>query len=246
MIDLAGHWIFPVHAVARAGPLPPTAKRLDFKGPSGDRLVAIHCPPEDQGSGLLVLGFGGNAWNAQDVAEFLHQVFPAADVMSFYFRGYAPSEGSPSAEALIADAPACFDFARGQVTADHVLAVGFSLGSGVAAALSAKRKLDGVILVTPFDSLTALAQSAVPWIPIGPWIGHEIEAAAALEQSRTPVAIIAAGRDEIVPAERTEALRKRVPNLVFDRTIAGAGHNDIYSQSRFQLALREAADRLIS
>ena len=49
-----------------------------------------------------------------------------------------------------------------------------------------------------------------------------------------PVAIIAAERDEIVPAERTDALRERVRNLVFDRTIAGAGHNDIYARSDFQ------------
>lgn len=246
MIDFASHWIFPVHAVGRAGPLPAMAKRLQFKGPSGDRLVAIHFPPEGKGSGLLVLGFGGNAWNAQDVAEYLHEIYPAADVMSFYFRGYAPSQGSPSAEALIADAPACFDFARKQVDAKHVIAIGFSIGSGVAAALSADRELDGVILVTPFDSLRAVAESAVPWLPIGPWIGHEIDAAAALEKSKAKVAILAAGSDEIVPAARTEALRKRIPNLVVDKTIGGASHNSIYGRSNFQLALRSAARRLIS
>lgn len=246
MMDIASHWIFPIHAVARAGPLPANARRLEFKGPSGDRLVAIHFPPEERGSKLLVLGFGGNAWNAQDAAEYLHQIFPAADVMSFYYRGYAPSQGTPSAEALIADAPACFDFARGRIDADHVIAIGFSIGSGIAAVLSAERELDGVILITPFDSLSALAQSAVPWLPIGPWIGHEIDAAAALERSQAKVAILAAGQDEIVPAERTAALRERVSNILFDRTIAGAGHNNIYTQSSFQLALREAAERLIS
>ena len=246
MIDFASHWIFPVHAVGAAGPLPRGAKRLQFKGPSGDRLVAIHFPPEGKASGLLVLGFGGNAWNAQDVGEYLNEIYPAADVMTFYFRGYAPSQGSPSAEALIEDAPACFDFAREQVEAKHVIAVGFSIGSGVAAALSAERELDGVILVTPFDSLKAVAEAAVPWLPIGPWIGHEIDAASALEKSKAKVAILAAGRDEIVPAVRTEALRKRIPNIVVDKTVPGASHNSIYGRSNFQLALRSAAKRLIS
>ena len=54
------------------------------------------------------------------------------------------------------------------------------------------------------------------------------------------MAIIAAERDEIVPAERTEALRKVIPNLVFDRTIAGAGHNDIYARSDFHEAMHAA------
>ena len=52
----------------------------------------------------------------------------------------------------------------------------------------------------------------------------------------------AAERDEIVPAERTDALRERRPNLVFDRTIPRAGHNDIYARSDFQQAMHEALE----
>ncbi|MEO7277690.1 MAG: hypothetical protein ABIW33_06685, partial [Sphingomicrobium sp.] len=59
-----------------------------------------------------------------------------------------------------------------------------------------------------------------------------------------PVAIVAAEHDEIVPTARTDALRPRVRNLVFDRTIARSGHNDIYARSSFQDAMREALDCL--
>jgi pimeloyl-ACP methyl ester carboxylesterase len=124
--------------------------------------------------------------------------------------------------------------------------VGLSIGSGIAARLAAERKVDGLILVTPFDSLKAVAQSMYPWLPIGPFFEHEIDAASAIEKLDVPVAIIAAERDEIVPSERRDALRKRVPNLVFDRTIARAGHNDIYARSDFHEAAREALQRLKS
>ena len=70
-----------------------------------------------------------------------------------------------------------------------------------------------------------------PWAPIGPFFDHEIEAATALEKGKVPVAIFAAERDEVVPAERTAALRERAANLVFDRTIPRAGHNTIYARS---------------
>jgi hypothetical protein len=126
------------------------------------------------------------------------------------------------------------------VTPSRTIGVGFSIGTGVAAQLSATRKLDGLILVTPFDSLRAVAQSMFPWLPIGPLFAHEIDAATPLKENRVPVAIIAAARDEIVPADRTEALRLVVSNLVFDRTITQAGHNDIYARSDFQEAMREA------
>jgi len=125
-----------------------------------------------------------------------------------------------------------------------VIAVGFSIGTGVAAKLAEERKLDGLILVTPFDSLKAVAQSMMPWLPIGPFFSHEIDAASALRTSSAPVAIIAAQRDEIVPAERTEALRKSVRNLAFDRTIARSGHNDIYARSDFHDAMHDAIDQL--
>ena len=136
-----------------------------------------------------------------------------------------------------------YDFAVQRLRPKRVIAVGFSIGSGVAAELAAQRQVEGLILVTPFDSLKAVAQALYPWLPIGPIFQHEIAAAAALERTRVPVAIIAAQHDEIVPAERTEALRRRVTDLVFDRTI-GAGHNDIYARSDFQLALREAFNSL--
>lgn len=245
MFDLQSQFIFPTHAVPQAGPLPPDAEQLSLTAAGGKELVGIRIPPDkplkDQ---PLILGFGGNAWNAQDVAEYLHGVFPGEEVVTFHYRGYAPSQGLPSAEALIEDAPHVYDLAIEKVRPKHVIAVGFSIGSGVAARLATVRKLDGVILVTPFDSLRAVAQSMYPWLPIGQFFSHEIDAASALESIGVPVAIIAAEHDEIVPAQRTEALRARTANLVLDRTIAGSGHNDIYARSSFQEAMREAFDRL--
>jgi hypothetical protein len=245
MFEFQTHLIFPTHAVPPAGPLPRGATRLSVRTPDGQTLVGTHIPAQRQSlSATLILGFGGNAWNGQDVAEYLHELFPDDEVIAFNYRGYAPSTGEPSAEGLIADAPLVYDAAVKQVKPARVIAVGMSIGSGIAAKLATQRKLDGLVLVTPFDSLKAVAQSMYPWLPIGPFFEHEIDEAGALEKVRTPVAIIGASHDLIVPSERTEALRKRVPVLVFDRTIAGAGHNDIYGRSDFHEAMREALDRL--
>ena len=245
MFDLQSQFIFPTHAVSPPGPWPPGAERLSLTTPDGKELAGIRIPPDEpRKQRTLILGFGGNAWNAQDVAEYLHELFPDEEVVAFHYRGYTPSQGLPSAEALIADAPLVYDLAVDRLKPRHVIAVGFSIGSGVAARLAADRKLNGLIMVTPFDSLSAVAQSMYPWLPIGRFFSHEIDAASALEENRVPVAIVAAERDEIVPAERTEALRARVPNLVLERTIAGAGHNDIYARSHFHDAMREAFTRL--
>jgi uncharacterized protein len=245
MFEFQAQLIFPTHAVPASGPLPRGAEQLSLKTSGGYDLAGIHIPPDVAiRERTLILGFGGNAWNAQDVAEYLHELFPGQDVIVFFYRGYSPSQGTASADSLIADAPLIYDFALERVKPKRVIGIGFSIGSGIVAELAAKRRLDGLILVTPFDSLKAVAQSIYPWLPIGPFFGHEINAALAIERVRVPVAIIAAQRDEIVPAERTDSLRRHIPRLVFDRTIEGAGHNDIYVRSEFQQSMREALARL--
>jgi pimeloyl-ACP methyl ester carboxylesterase len=240
MFSLQTQFIFPTNAVGPAGPLPRGAERLTLIS-EGETLHGIHIPPSaTSGERTLILSFAGNAWNSQEAATYIHQLYPDADVVGFHYRGYRPSTGDPSAEALIKDAPAIYDFAVERLKPKRVIAVGFSIGSGVAATLAAKRKLDGLILVTPFDSLKAVAADQYPWLPIAALFEHEINAAAALRKADTPVAIIAAELDSLVRRERTDGLRKVARNLSYDRTIKGVGHNDIYQRATFHDAMAEA------
>jgi pimeloyl-ACP methyl ester carboxylesterase len=140
----------------------------------------------------------------------------------------------------MADAPLLYDKAMESVRPDNIVAAGFSIGSGVAARLSRQREVNGLILVTPFDSMKAVAQDMYPWLPVALFFEHEFPAAADLAGRQTPIAILAAEHDEIISSARTAALRRAIQNLCFDRTIAGAGHNDIYHRADFQASLREA------
>jgi fermentation-respiration switch protein FrsA (DUF1100 family) len=125
-----------------------------------------------------------------------------------------------------------------------VIVVGFSVGSGVAAFLAGRRELAGLILVTPFDSLEAVAAGQYPWVPVRLLFRHPMPSADWLQGRDVPVALVAGAADTLVEPARTEALRRRVANLVFDRTIADAGHNDIYHRSEFEEAMRQALERL--
>lgn len=242
MLAFQSQLIFPTHAVAPPGPLPRGAKRLTIAGGDGAELHGVHIASAKAGGErrALIIGFAGNAWNSEDAASSLHHIYPAHDIVVFHYRGYRPSTGSPSSDALIADAPLVHDFAVDLVQPDITVAVGFSIGSGVAAALSQARPLDGLILVTPFDSLKAVASGLYPFVPVGMLFRHEMNAAAALKGSRVPTAIIAAEHDSLILPERTAALRRATGRLVYDRVIAGAGHNDIYQRPELAEAMREA------
>jgi uncharacterized protein len=238
--------LFPAGAVGGAGPLPPGAERLALDTADGHRLHGIHIPPSPAAPGarILILGFGGNAWNAEAAASYLHGLFPEADAVVFHYRGYRPSTGSPGAQALLDDAPLVYDLAVRRLRPARTVAVGFSVGSGVAASLAPRRRLDGLILVTPFDSLEKVAAGHYRWLPVRWLFRHDMILAKWLRGATVPTALIAGGRDTLITAPRTEALRRATGRLVYDRTIAGAGHNDIYDRPDFRAAMREALSRV--
>lgn len=188
----------------------------------------------------LILGFGGNAWNAQVAAEYLNSLFPQHDVVVFHYRGYSPSTGKATAANLRADSLVIYDFLQNRFGTRSFIGVGFSIGSGVVSHLAANRSLDGLILVSPFDSLTKLASQHFPWLPVRWLFQHEMEAGKDLRGLSIPMAILAAEQDRVVYPQRTEALRQIADNKVLDVTITSADHNDIYGRSEFHAAMTEA------
>jgi pimeloyl-ACP methyl ester carboxylesterase len=239
--------LFPTRLAAASAPLlPPTAKQLEVETPDGELLRGVRVPPvrDRAGEPLVILGFGGNAWNAGSVAAYLHRLFPHAEVVAFHYRGYRPSTGRPSAAALLADAPIVYEHILETVGRGRVVGVGLSIGAGVAAYLASRRPLDGLILVSPFDSLEALAREHFPWVPVRWLLRHQISTVDFVRGQATPTALIAAGRDTIVPPARTDAVRRAIPALVFDRTIAHADHNDLYERPDFHAAMVEALARM--
>lgn len=237
--------LFPTKLAAGSQPLPASAERLEIATPDGARLIGVKLPPKlgSSDGGPLLLGFGGNAWNAETMAFYLHNLYPQADVVAFHYRGYAPSSGKPSAEALLNDALVIYDQLQ-QPSSRPILPIGFSIGSGVAASLAAQRPVAGLIMVTPFDTLDALARDHFPWLPVGLLLRHHIPTVDFVRMNEAPTALIMAGRDTIVPARRSEPLRSAAPHLVFDLTVADAGHNDLYGHPAFMAGMREAMEKI--
>ncbi|MEL6980534.1 MAG: alpha/beta hydrolase [Pseudomonadota bacterium] len=251
--------IFPAGIAAQGRPpWPAAAIPLTVRTPEGDALQGVRLPPapprdegrlEDQaedrlGAGFTILGFGGNAWNAEALALYLHGLYPGAEIVAFHYRGYPPSAGSPSAAALVADAPRIYDHVAETLATERIVAVGLSIGTGVAAHLASERPVAGLILVTPYDTLEALAAGHYPWAPVKWLLRHRISTVDALSRVDAPIAIIAAEHDRVIPPPRTEPVRKAARSLVFDRTIAAAGHNDLYDVATFRAAMLEALARM--
>ena len=233
-----GALIFPRAAVGPAPALPAGTTRLTHATPDGDTLDGVRIAGTRRGLPVL-LGFGGNAWNAEAMALYLHQIAPAHDVVVWHYRGYGPSTGRPSARALLADA---LDIHDATPAPNGVIAVGFSIGSGVAGHLAGARDLRGAVLVTPFDSLRAVAQDALPFAPVRWLFRHQIDTLGAVQATDAPLALIIAQSDTVIPAARSDALVAglRAAQARLHVARVDAGHNDIYNTRAGQAALRAA------
>lgn len=238
---MQGAILFPRSLVGPAPDLPQSAERLSIERPDGSVLHGSLIPGQDPAK-PVILAFGGNAWNADAVALFLHRVAPEYPVVAFHFRGYAPSTGKPSAQALKADAVALYDHIA-DIAPNGVIATGFSIGGGIAVHLATERPIIGTVLVTPFDSLGEVARQSFPWAPVRMLFRHDMNVLDALRNTTVPVALVLATQDEVISPQRAEALVTGLRET--DRAIAyltriDAGHNDIYNHPEITPALRDA------
>lgn len=79
------------------------------------------------------------------------------------YRGYGKSTGVISEEGLYKDADAAYDYLTGKgFTPQQIIVYGRSIGTGVAADLASRHACKGLILESPYTSMTALAGEKFP------------------------------------------------------------------------------------
>ena len=222
---------------------PRLPERLELTTADGDVLHGMLFPGSPDLTDL-VIGFGGNAQDAEMLGQDLAARLPQADVVVFHYRGFGPSTGLPGEEALLADGVLVYDAMVARLRPRRTFAVGISLGSAVATHLSSERPLAGMVLVTPFDSVEAIAREQYFWAPVSLLLRHRFSSVDAMRDNPTPVAVIAAEGDRVVGPKRTAALREAIPNLVFDRTVSGASHASIHDLPAYDTAFDEAFQAL--
>jgi len=184
-----------------------------------------------------VIYFGGNAEDVSYSLPTLAGAFPERSLFAMNYRGYGGSTGKPSEVALISDALALFD--RVHLDHPHIIVIGRSLGSGVAIHIASERSVERLVLVTPYDSLLAIAASQFRYFPLHSLMLDKFESWRYAPQVTAPTQIIAAENDDVIPYASTKLLYDHLPpSLATLVVIQGVGHNSISESSDYIPALR--------
>ena len=171
-----------------------------------------------------VLVFHGNAGSAVHRSYYADALVPLGyRVILVEYPAYGGRPGRLGESSFTADARTAMDMVRRQFD-DPLFLWGESLGCGVAAA-AASETVRGVVLLTPWDSLTHLAQSLYRFLPIGLLLRDRYDTVANLKNFRGPVAVVMAERDEVIPNRLTQKLFESIAAPKRMWQFDEAGHN---------------------
>jgi uncharacterized protein len=185
-----------------------------------------------------VLVMHGNAGQALD-RHYWTELFRGLresgpwEVYVLEYPGYGPRPGQPSEQTLRDAALQAMDLLQAE-RPGRVLLLGESLGSGVAAHVAAARPqtVAGLLLVTPFASLGAVAQHHMPFLPVSLLLRDRFDTLTLLSGFDGPMVIITGTDDNIVPEPLALPLQAAHRGQLLHWSQPGAGHNSIDTDPR--------------
>ena len=221
----------------------PAARHAYLQAKDGTKLHAWHVKAAGNaaaGKAPLIFYFGGNA---EEVSWMIEETgnAPGFSWLLVDYRGYGLSEGAPGEAALVSDAIEWFDLATKLpgVDLDRRIAFGRSIGSGVAVALAAQRPVAQVILVTPYDSLAAVAKRYYWYLPVDLLLRHRFDSIALAPALKQPLLCLIATRDEVIPPAHGERLFEAWGGPKRKVLLQEAGHNTTDAHPLFWTSVRE-------
>jgi len=175
-----------------------------------------------------IIYFGGNA---QDVVylNFEANEFNVKQLIAINHPGYGKSTGQPTQSSIYKNSLQVYDWAKEQyqLNSKNIIIMGRSLGSSVATYLAANRKISGLILVTPFDSIENIAAKQYKYFPIKLLMNHAFPTIDYIGQVNAPTLMLAAEKDEIIADENLENLKQAAGENNRLVRYENVGHNTI-------------------
>ena len=194
--------------------------------------------PADAGSPRAEIAFmllHGNAGNISHRLPFYEAWLGlGVNVFAFDYRGFGRSEGRATEEGTYRDAQAAAAWLRARGFApERIVAIGKSLGGGVASELALREPLGGLILHNTFTSIPDVGAELFPWLPVRRLHTIRYDTVAKLPRIVAPVLVMHSPEDDLIGFHHGERnfAAARDPKMFWK--LAGA-HNAALDADRAQ------------
>jgi len=202
----------------------------------------------------LIIFFGGNAQSSAETLWYLKddvaRYYEGYNFLMMDYPGYGLSTGRPNDRRMFASALTIYDYIinREDVDENNIVVMGNSIGSGVAVHLAAKREINGLILIAPYDRGLSLYNSVLNIFhgPLTILARYKFDAATYAKEVDVAPLIIASYDDEIINYQLSKNLAEHFDNIYKLFMLNNFGHNHMLTSrivleeiNKYLLMLRE-------
>ena len=161
--------------------------------------------------------FHGNAGNLSNRTYKLNQLSKLdLNIIILAWRGFSGNEGEPSEQNLYNDAKKTIDWLNSRgVKNKNIILYGESLGTGIAVELGQINEFGGIILESPFTSMTNAAKNIYPWLPVKYLLKDKYDSEKKIKNIKIPILIMHGKKDNIVPFKMGKKLYDLANNPKF-------------------------------
>jgi hypothetical protein len=258
LIALFQEWImFPGHAFqgSASSMVHPVngAELVHLDTARGDKIVVLFGKSiqADSATRPTIIYFYGNGDNLAAMAPILDDWrMLGVNVLGVEYPGYGMSSGQPGEQAIYAAANTAYDYLvkRGDVDSSKFIAVGRSLGTGVAIDLASRKPIAAMLLISPYTNMKEMARRVAPWMPAGLFLRHHFDNLQKIPRLKMPISVVYGDHDTTIPPQFSQRLAKAATNA--DVTIAAveSDHNDIFDLGGDGIthALTQLIDRVMA
>lgn len=200
-----------------------------------DNDVSLNClwMKEPNPKGVILYLHGNKGSNRRCYHQAQSMAGNGYDIFMPDYRGFGKSDGEiVSEQQLFSDMQVAYDYLKNHFEEDHIVVVGYSIGTGMASYLAANNHPQQLMLLAPYTSVMDLKNGKAPFLPDFllkyPLLNKDY-----LKKVKFPVTLFHGTLDEVIPFENSEKLKTINPNL-FKLVILPEGHRGVIFSPIFQ------------
>ncbi len=186
---------------------------------------------------IHIHGNGGNLSHRVNFFELLSKA--GFGVIGLDYRGYGNSDGIPSEQGFYNDARATLDFTihKLAVPENKIILFGESIGTGVSVQMATEYNIGGLVLQSPFTSMTAAASYHYPWLPVSLLLADRYDSMSKIANIHVPMLFLHGEIDTIVPIAQGKELYAHAPEPKKAIYFADVGHNNFNLEELIKILL---------
>lgn len=222
--------IYPVPTV-KVGRPPAGFDEVELLSAEGSRALGWHHPGPRSRNRPAMIFFHGNGENLETLKwtglydRLMTLGFP---VLVVDYPGYGRSTGLPSEKSLKSTAEEALIWMGNRYPDRPIVPCGWSLGAALALHLArvGASQVQGVIAISPWTSLKAVAEIHFPRWLVSMGLGESYDSLGLADQIDIPALVIHGAADRIIPVQQGRRLAAGIDAARWVQ-VELAGHNDL-------------------